>query len=73
MTDYAAQVRKFKTDSEFFRLGSLTPEDSAILAAQPMNGIATHLSDDEVMTYLTRLGNLPPAVKITLLELADLS
>ena len=64
--------------SEFFRLGSMTPEDVEIMVPQnsphtALRNTASHLSDCEIMTRLTKLGNLPPAVKTTLLELSDLT
>ena len=69
----ADQVIELDWDYEFWGQ-SLTPEDSNImLYHQKLNGIASHLSDSEIMSNLTKLGNLPPAVKSTLLELADLS
>ena len=54
-----------------------TPEDREIMkktsAAAKARNLPAHLSDCEIMTNLTKLGNLPPAVKTTLLELADLT
>ena len=66
------QVIEIDWDNEFWGQMSLTPEDSKIMLPQ-LYSIASHLSDIEIMTRLTRLGNLPPAVKTTLLELADLT
>ena len=54
-----------------------TREDRDIMRKMPgaatARNLPAHLSDAEIMTQRTCLGNLPPAVKTTLLELSDLT
>ena len=54
-----------------------TREDRDIMRKMPGSATArnlpAHLADADIMAQRTRLGNLPPAVKTTLLELSDLS